>query len=262
MNHMKHPGEEQLVLHYYGEADDPQAVEAHFAACSTCRVAFESIQTTLNAIPEPEVPFRPEHYGEQVWARLKLKSADLHVSKSADRIWWLPRFAVAAAAIALPLVGFLVGLLWSKTAPAPAGARPGIVAEAGGPPEQVRERILMGNVGDHLERSQMALVELVNAEVDRPVDISVEQTWVEDLLAANRLYRQTASEDGNTAVADLLDELERVLVEIARSPSTISAEDLGRLRTRIEERSLLFKVRVLGNRIREDAQRPVTQPIS
>jgi hypothetical protein len=53
------------------------------------------------------------------------------------------------------------------------------------------------------------------------------------------------------ALATVLDELERVLVEIAASPDALSAVDLERVRQHIESRSLLFKVRVLSSDIRE-----------
>ncbi len=48
---------------------------------------------------------------------------------------------------------------------------------------------------------------------------------------------------GDAGISDLLDELERVLVDLAASPETLSAEQLSEVRHRIEARSLLFKVR-------------------
>ena len=47
---------------------------------------------------------------------------------------------------------------------------------------------------------------------------------------------------GDAAMASVLDELERVLVDIAASPSTLSQEDLDQVRRRIESKGLLFKV--------------------
>jgi len=49
----------------------------------------------------------------------------------------------------------------------------------------------------------------------------------------------------------VLDELERVLVEVAASPDALSAVEAERVRERIESRGLLFKVRVLSSEIRE-----------
>ena len=114
--------------------------------------------------------------------------------------------------------------------------------------------MLLVAVVDHLERSQRALTELVNAEPAASMDISAEQGWVQDLVSANRLYRQTASEVGEMGVASLLDDLERVLVEIAHSPSMLSSDEFDQIRQRIESQGIIFKVRVLGSEVRERQQ--------
>jgi len=81
----------------------------------------------------------------------------------------------------------------------------------------------------------MVLVELVSAEDDKGnVDISSERARAEQLLAANRLYRQTAMTTGDAAMASVLDDLERVLVDVAASPSTVSQEELDSVRRRID----------------------------
>ena len=97
----------------------------------------------------------------------------------------------------------------------------------------------------------MVLVELVSAGDENPVDISGERARAEQLVAANRLYRQTAVATGDTGIADLLDELERVLVDLAASPEQVSADALNEVRQRIESRSLLFKVRVVSADVRQ-----------
>jgi hypothetical protein len=91
-------------------------------------------------------------------------------------------------------------------------------------------------------------VELVNSDPGGRVDISAEQVWARDLLDANRLYRQAAR--GTPALAQVLDDLEPVLLEIANSPSRLTAAEFESLRARIEERSLVFKVRVTGAELR------------
>ena len=67
------------------------------------------------------------------------------------------------------------------------------VAGLSGP---VRERIMLVAVGEHLEQSQMILVELMNSEPKGPVDISEEQLRAQDLIGENRLYRQAALKSG------------------------------------------------------------------
>ena len=93
----------------------------------------------------------------------------------------------------------------------------------------------------------MMLTELANAQpVNGQFDISMEQDAAARLLDANRLYRQTASSAGNYQVSALLDELERVLLELAHSPARVPEEQIEDLRQRIEERSLVFKVKVFS----------------
>jgi hypothetical protein len=106
-------------------------------------------------------------------------------------------------------------------------------------------------VGEHLERSQMVLVELENTGAKGPVDISSEQERAEDLINENRLYRQAAMKSGDTAVSSVLDELERVLLEIAHSPSKVDSAELAQIRQRIEADGILFKIRVVGTNLRQ-----------
>jgi hypothetical protein len=107
-------------------------------------------------------------------------------------------------------------------------------------------------VVDPLARSEMLLVELVNAGSDgKPVDISTEQQWAEELVGANRLYRQTVARSGEPGVASVLDELERLLVDVAHRPSSLSPSELDAIRQRIESRGLLFRVRVIETQVRE-----------
>jgi len=53
-----------------------------------------------------------------------------------------------------------------------------------------------------------------------------------------------------------LEELERLLLDVARGPSQLTPEDLASLRQRIEEKGVLFKVRVIGANLRERGELP------
>jgi hypothetical protein len=125
--------------------------------------------------------------------------------------------------------------------------------------EGTRDRILLVAVGDHLERSQMVLMELVNAPDKGEVDISGERERAEDLLNSNRLYRMTAQDVGDRKLASVLDELERTLIEIAHEPSKVNSDELKDLQRRIEAQGVLFKVRVVGANIR-DQKKPESKP--
>jgi hypothetical protein len=186
-----------------------------------------------------------------VWARLE---PELERGRGGWRAWFVPgRLAWAAAIVVLVGAAFMAGRL----APRP-DATPAPVASAAPSDAQVRERILLVDLNDHLEQSQMVLIELVSGDDAQPAVMSVERNRAEQLVSANRLYRQTAVSNGDTGMADLLDELERVLVDVAAGPATASSRDLAEVRRQIESKSLLFKVRVLSSEVRQ-RQRAISQ---
>ncbi len=233
---MTHLSDDDLVLLHYGEAEDARAAEAHVADCAECRSRREALARVLAAADELPVPERPSTYGDEVWKRLApqvhLRPVPVPARRAVVR-----RFAAFAALAAALVVAFVLG---RQSVPPPAPLT-----------GQVRERILLVAVGDHLERSQMVLVELTNADPSRPLDIAPERRVARELVDANRLYRQTAVKAGEAGVADVLDELERVLVEIAHSPQDLKPVQVKALQQRIESRGILFKVRVVGSRVRE-----------
>lgn len=233
-----HPTEDDLILRYYGEPGGPADLEAHLAGCPDCQDAAAALKRSLDAVVAEPVPERADDYGAQVWARVGPR---LPAAGRRRPVRWLVPAGLAAAILA----AFFLG---RHTAPEP-------------PPsaEVVRERILLVAVGDHLERAQMVLVELANAPLNGEIDISSERQRAEELVVANRLYRQTALAAGETAMAGFLDDLERVLVEVARSPETLASPELEELRQRMEAQGVLFKVRVIGSQVRarEKAARPL-----
>lgn len=193
----------------------------------------ELIRLILEALPVPE---RGPDYGQQVWERIEHK-----LIPRPPRVFFPWRWGAAAAFAMLLVAAFLAGRFFPWTP-----RREAAVYDA-----QARERVLRAAVGDYLERSQGVLVELANASPKDSLDITAEQERAADLVTENRLYRQTAARTGDAAVAGLLDELERVLLEIAHAPPRISPEQLERLRARLEAEGILFKVRVLGKNVRD-----------
>jgi hypothetical protein len=115
------------------------------------------------------------------------------------------------------------------------------------------ERVLFTALDEHLQQAEALLVEVRNAP-DRD-SLSLERTTAEDLVSAGRLYRQTAEYTGQAGVVRMLDDLEPVLVEVARSPQRIGEQDRQWLRTRIDDDNLLFKVRAIATDIRERSDR-------
>jgi hypothetical protein len=190
-------------------------------------------------------PDLPEHFERTVWARLE-------PGLRRDRSGWLSWFVLSPGRLAwvsVVLVLVAAAFMAGRLSPRPDSPATATVADATA--AQIRERILLINVGDHLEQSQMVLVELLSADDQEPLSMAEERTRAGELVGANRLYRLAASASGDAGIANLLDDLEPVLVDIAASPENVSSQDLAELRRRIESKSLLFKVRVVSQDVRQ-----------
>ena len=232
---MTHLSEEQLILHYYGEADSGD----HLAACPDCQSAYEGLERLLSTVGSLEAPEPALGFEGRLWRRVE--------ARISPRRWFSWRtLSLAASMAALLVVAFLAGRFSQPPAPAPV-VPPEEVAES----PQVRERILMVALGEHLERSQMVLVELANAPKARSLDISNERLFAEDLLGSNRLYRQAAVSAGEMGLADVLEDLERLLLEIAHSPSHVSSSELNDIQRRMEAQGIIFKIRAVETQVRE-----------
>jgi hypothetical protein len=260
---MNHMSEEQLIAFHDGERADRERVSTHLAACPECRAALEKIEAVFAAMDAMPVPDPGENYGRRVWAQI---SSRLPEQK---QHWWesffAPRRLVAVGAFAtIAIAAFQLGRHWK---PGPGHVEP--PADIA----QVRERILVVAVSDHLSKSEMFLVELSNAQPNpasgQLVNISATQKRAEDLLDENRLYRQTALKEGDQVMASTLDELERVLLDIANSPDKVTPARFESMQKRLASRGILFKVRVIQQGLQDrskvqqkPAQKPMQQNIS
>ena len=95
----------------------------------------------------------------------------------------------------------------------------------------------------------MILTELAHTKRSARIDISTEQEAVLSLLPDNRIFRQTAVQLQDAQVATLLDDLERLLLDLSHRSAVISPDELDDIRTRIEPQGLLFKVRITGTEL-------------
>ena len=139
----------------------------------------------------------------------------------------------------------------SWPAVSPVESRPVVTPAAARWPRIEPERVLQAAVGDHLDRTQMMLVELANADTDHADVLAGEQARAADLVAVNRLIRQSAEQSGDAAIVDVLEDLERVLLEIANAPANATSNDLTDLQSRITTEDLLFRLRVIASEMRQ-----------
>lgn len=214
---MTHLSPDEMVLHYYSEA--APEVESHLAGCEHCRAEYRELQRVLNAVDGFGPPERDAAFEARLWSNLK---RELPARAFGRRFWlgWKP--AAALGTMTLMAAAFLVGR-WS------ADPTPSIVRA---------DPVLIEAVGHHIHRSEGLLQEVAN----RP-GVRLPREEVADLLGANRLYRQSAAMSGEAAVADVLAELEQLLMELENQDE----DSEGRLR--VLRDSLLFKLRVAAEEL-------------
>ena len=265
---MTHYTEDDLTLYYYGEGRRRHDIERHLESCAGCAATYREIAGILAMVAAPEVPARGDQYGREVWQRIRFRLPEPGFSGFSrfSRFARFGRFApfsglgLAAAAALLLIAAFVGGRAWQRSESAATTAsnrenreHPENPANPANPANRGRFQILLTSVADHLDQSERVLTDIMNAPRG---DISAEQRWADDLLDASRLYRQDAVDAGESSVAAVLDDLERSLIEIVNSPAKISAADLEQIRRRIDAASLLFKVRVMSDELRQREDAP------
>ncbi len=157
---MKHMTEEELIAYREGEASRREAIAGHLGACKECRAEMERIEAVLAALDTLPVPDPGEDYGRRVWQQIAPR-----LIEKPQRVWqvWMEprRLTMAGAVVALIVAAFVAGRITRRD-------NTDNIANK----EQVRERVLVVAVGEHLGRSEMMLVELSNAE---PMDAKPKQ---------------------------------------------------------------------------------------
>lgn len=239
----RHLTDEDLLLAYYGESapSDRARVEAHVSECGQCRALDRELRDVLAAVETTPLAEPPSGFEREVWARIEPL---LPVPRAREPRWnlALPRLAFAASVTVLVVGAFALGRLWdrpSEETPAPIEID---WASA--------DRLLRAEVEDHFDRSERVLVELVNADYASGDGISSGQARAADLVSAGRLYRRSAQNIGDAEMGSLLEDLERVLVDVANGPVDREPGEIARLRERIDAQDLIFRLRVVKAEMR------------
>jgi hypothetical protein len=234
---MSHVTDEALVLFRYDEAANQAAVKAHLDSCARCRRELATLTRVLAEVDRDAAPVHDADYGATVWRAIESR---LDPPRPARTSWW-PTSARGWARWLAPqtaLAGALAAALFAAFhAPSPVPS-----------PVRAHDEVLVGAVEDHLERTGLMLTELNNT--DDAATVPEVRAWAEDLASANRLYRQSARLAGDERIGRLLDDLERVLLEVAHAPDESGPAGIEDLRGRLDTRGVAFKVRMASAGLR------------
>jgi len=258
-----HLTDEQMILYYYGESGEEPLVENHLASCGPCRSEYQNLQRSLALVTAHSVPERSADYGSQVWRQLQSQLDARRLSSDVNNEfrprtldvgrWTL--WAWGGVFATLVVAAFLLGRYWQQP------QAPVVVEEARPVSPQAREQVLLSAMADHLEESQLVLMEIAHAPAGGEVDIAASQSMASEALKANRIYKQAAARNGEPGLVSVLDDLELILLDIVHSPSTVSSAQIDEMRLRIQAQEILFKLRVLASHVRE-RQKDVARELS
>jgi hypothetical protein len=241
---MNHLTEEQLIEHYYEESPQSTRIVHHLRECNRCAETYAELRGELDAIEPITAPAQAASHGEQVWQSIR-NSVPVYEQKQ-QRLWQrfgnLKGLSFATACTFLIAVAFFAGRQWESY------QRPPQIQTAAN--NRNRQPIVLVVLGDHLGRSERFLVALRHG--DSAESTLLVKAEAQDLLSANRLYRESAIESGDPAFAAALDRLERVLVEIANEPDNASPARLAELQKELNTDGLLFEVRILRSRVQDE----------
>lgn len=240
-----HLDEEALIRYQLGDDEGREAARAHLAGCAACREALEQIGDTLAMVQAAPLVEPPDGFERVMWARVSARlEAAPRTGGWASWFTW-PRLAMAGGALAVVTAAFVAGRWTSEPAP--------------GAPVEVLVRLAPETAvqlatSDHLDRAQMILAEVLHAEAGDAALVA-EQARAADLVAASRLIRQSVSQSGDLGMADVLEDLERVLVEIANRADGWSPDELDAFKARLDERGMLFRLKVVSAEMRQRQER-------
>ena len=250
-----------IELLFYGELtiDERAPVQAHLAECADCRQALEDLSVIRTALAmRPDVATPAGGDWSAFMARLNdaiekdaAAAAAPHPPARVLTMGLRRRFMpYAAMAAALALVTFSVSLVTRDrrepaVMPLVEEVTPDApVARAGVPPRV--DPALVALSGEHFERSKLVVLGLATKDASHPDegDWAYERDLATTLLSDTRLYRLAAEERGMKSLAEVMRDLELVLLQtsMAEGPDDASLEQLQRL---IQRRNLLTKMNVV-----------------
>jgi hypothetical protein len=248
---MKHITDEDLILLFYGEHDDP-GLAATVAESTGLSARFDALSAEIRLADNFVPPLRGDDYGAEVWQRI---SPELNDSRgtATDRLktWWTslsqPRFSLAGA-LSIALVAVLAFMLGRNGGQSP-------VIDSLSPLDNPTitlagldaQRLLKNSVSGHLEQVNLVLTQFANSSESSATEVQ----FATDMLVANRLYRQAAANQGKQQLAAFLAGLEPLLIEMAYEAQSGSKATRERMQQEVRN-GLLFRIRVMNKQLSKD----------
>jgi hypothetical protein len=267
-----------MPLRYYSAlpAEDGEALDRHLASCPSCASDWEALRHALDAAdPGTVFPMEAEvdwdHQARATVMRARTAAAAGAPSTASQPGPWrrpwttlvpaAARWAVLAAAV---LIAVLLVNGWpGRRAAGPDGV-PSPSASAGLPSdESVREsaalienRLARRGATRYLTDSRVLLLNLVQAparcrKADGEFDITFEKEKSRELLRRKNLHEGNLDTLRDRRLADLVGQLESLLIQVASLGDCASARQIHDLREQIEKRQILLRIDLFTREMQE-----------
>lgn len=214
-----HLTDDQVLHLLTGNAGDRE--KEHLETCEFCQAEVDSYRRTLDHVSLWAPPARSAGYGQSVWRRIT--PAVRLRARSQKRRRWVMGSAALAASIVFFAIALYVFHEHINTVPV---STPSFIADA-----PASERLLDLAVQDHVRRAASLLTRIEDQPhhtVEGP-----ERNAINNLVAENRLYRQTAEQENDRKTAQLLSDLETALVVLKHDPARLPVSDVRELRKKL-----------------------------
>ncbi|MCK5572948.1 MAG: zf-HC2 domain-containing protein [Bacteroidetes bacterium] len=250
---MRAHGRNRLLLYEYvmGDLDTSQRdeVKRHVEQCQECAATLEMLRKTCELLEWSSV--RPsQERSEQHWdafaanivaqlpatKRKPLHSPQILIDRVSAFVTTRPRFALGAGiALAAAVVAIVV---FRPAAPIAVDPQPEVLTTQQPGSDRNTQRL-----SNYLRQSRALLVGLTNMDIpdQRPMDLEPERLASRRLLEQSR-YLRLQPLDAQSA--GLVNDVERIMIELANMKNTGPKPDLRLIQNGIRQRNLLFKVRM------------------
>lgn len=241
----------QLFDYVKGELpdDEKKTVEAHLTACAECAEEAGELRSTMDAMASA-VPSPSEHRTDEYWQgfaaaverRVMAERPPAHrrrqsVLELIETLWIYKHPRLTSAGVAF--VALIVALvIWKWPAP----ERPSVASDRRTTQQQVFP-VSSQRVEEYFRKSKVLLIGLSNmsAEEAGPVDLSTEKRVSRELVHEARYLRTQPLDDRS---ARLIDDLQRILIELANMHEQGDLPNMEIIRGGIHKENLLFKIRM------------------
>lgn len=220
-----------------------EVVRRHLDTCSSCAQTCHELESVLHDFPAtgqpPSADLPPEYWISYLERIGESTGQKFHqVPRPSLREWLVAalwpnrRWAVAASGLAVFLG--IVALFWRPWIAAPVPLTPLNTVAVDPTPDPVSH---------YLRRSKTLLVGLENMApaAGGSIDVSPERDLSHKLLRDARRLREEPLDPGS---ARAMDDLEKILIEVANLDRRARPGDLDLIRNGMRQRNVLFKVRV------------------